>query len=71
MRTPFAVPLLRDSDQWEEWVNVTVKIYVRHVCEYEDKVDGTNACEVSSTKITKCSDKANSFPLPPRRKVIT
>ena len=28
-----------------------------------------NACEVSSAKIIKGSNEANSFPLPPRRKV--
>ena len=32
---------------------------------------GSNACEVSSAKITKGSDEANSFPLPPQRKVVS
>ena len=56
--------------QWEERLNVTVKIHVTCVMNMRTS-SRTNACEVSSTKIIKGSDEANSFPLSPRRKVIT
>ena len=56
--------------QRKEGINVTGEIDVTCVMNMRARTR-PNACEVRFAKVTKGSNEANSFPLPPRRKVIS